>query len=108
MPRRPCINCGTPTTNPRARCPRCTRPTPTTRGYGHQHRQRTRAAIEAAPWCHTHGGCPHPDAGTPTNPLTGGHPYTKDQCDTHTEWANQPIVPQCARCNYGHKPLPTP
>lgn len=106
MPRRPCLSCGIPTTG--TRCPGCTpsRPSAHARGYGRHHQAATAAAIEAEPWCHTLGGCPHPDAGTHRNPLTGGHPRTLEQCGGDRQaWNAQPRIPQCSRCNSGHAPL---
>lgn len=59
--------------------------------YNRQHAKRARAAIAAEPWCHTPGGCPHPDAGTPANPLQGDHSDPRDPMS--------PIRPLCRRCN---------
>lgn len=100
MARRPCMDCGRPTHG--TRCPE--HASSTARGYGQAHRRATKAAIEAEPWCHTPGGCPHPDAGTPANPLTGGHPYPLSAYDgNRAAWAAQPRVPQCRRCNSGKR-----
>lgn len=76
------------------------------RGYGQTHRTATALAIHREPWCHTLNGCPHPDAGTPANPLTGGHPHTLAQLAYDTEaWTAQQLQAQCARCNSARLPL---
>lgn len=106
MKRTPCLVCGTPTVG--NRCPIHARPTGSAhaRGYGRAHQRRTADAIAAEPWCHTAGGCPFPDGGTSTNPLTGGHPLTLAECDEDWDrWTAQAIIPQCHRCNSGHHPV---
>lgn len=86
--------------------PRRPRPSAARRGYHHQHRAATAAAIRAEPWCHTTGGCPEPDAGTDANPLTGGHPLTLAQLDgDRSAFDAQQRVPQCHRCNSARRPL---
>lgn len=99
-----CTVCGVP--GPAARCELHRRGSASARGYGRAHRQATATAMTAEPWCHTAGGCPYPDTGTPTNPLTGGHPYTLADCGGDmTVWSAQVRVPQCQRCNSGKASL---
>lgn len=59
--------------------------------YNRQHAKRAKAAIAAEPWCHADGGCPHPDAGTPANPLTGDHADPQEPMSA--------LRPLCRRCN---------
>lgn len=104
MPLRPCSVCGIP--NRGARCPehQQRRPGAQAQGYTRDHQQRSAEAIEAEPWCHTPGGCPFGDAGTPANPLTGGHPHPLSAFDGDREaWMAQPRIPQCRRCNSGKR-----
>lgn len=102
MPLRPCTVCGTPARG--SRCPAHQRPSSAARGYGSDHRARSAEAIAGEPWCHTPGGCPYADAGTPANPLTGGHPLPLDHfAGDQLAWAAQPRMPQCRRCNSGKR-----
>jgi hypothetical protein len=102
--RRPCLTCGTPTTGPR--CPAHARPSASARGYGRDHQRRTAVAIAAQPWCHTVPACPYDDAGTDTNPLTGGHPLPLSAFNGDKDaWGAQARIPQCRRCNVGKRPL---
>lgn len=78
------------------------------KGYTAGHQEETKRAIAAAPWCHTWPSCPHADAGTDANPLQGGHPKLKAECRTEAEWRAQQVVPQCRRCNSGHRPVRAP
>jgi hypothetical protein len=97
----PCATCGSLTT-----CAHRQRASAPARGYGRDHRARTADAIRHEPWCHTTGGCPWPDSGTDTNPLTGGHPRTLAELGgNRAAWDAQPRIPQCSRCNSGHAPL---
>lgn len=58
--------------------------------YNRQHARRAKAAIAAEPWCHN-PDCPHPDAGTASNPLTGDHSDPSDPRSALRPW--------CRRCN---------
>jgi hypothetical protein len=99
--RRLCRVCGAPTEG--AHCPAHTGPR---QPYGAAHRAATAKAVRAEPWCHTSGGCPFPDSGRLTNPLTGGHPLplTAFHGD-RAAWNAQPRVPQCLKCNGSRRPL---
>jgi len=102
MALRRCLDCGTLT--PTTRCGGCKRPSAHARGYNTRHRQATQQAIDAEPWCHTPNGCPYPDAGSPSNPLTGGHPRPLSAYGGDREaWEAQPRIPQCHRCNSGKR-----
>lgn len=97
----PCPTCGH-----LGPCHHRQRPSAHQRGYGADHQAATAQAIAAEPWCHTTGGCPWPDAGTPANPLTGGHPHPLATYGGDIErWNAQRRIPQCHRCNSGHAPL---
>lgn len=105
MPRRPCVICGSPCSGSRCTAhPATPRRSAHARGYGADHARQTARAIEAEPWCHTPAGCPYPDAGTASNPLTGGHPLPlADFGFDVIAWGQQPRVPQCRRCNSGKR-----
>ena len=91
---RVCLTCNTLHDG---RCPHThhPKPSPSRRGYGPDWQRRSRAAIQAEPWCHNPNGCPHRDAGTPANPLTGDHPIPLAAGGSTT----QDPVPLCRRCN---------
>jgi len=93
---RRCITPGCTNTTNRTRCPTCEHAHQHQRNQSRPHYQGdwpaiARAAKQAEPWCHRPGGCPHPDAGTPTNPLQAGHVTSRSL--THG------VVVLCRRCN---------
>lgn len=94
----PCLACGS--------LGRCAHRAATTRPDGRRRsgwqvynaawRELVAAAITTEPWCHNPDGCPHPDAATPANPLTGDH-VTPRAAGGTDDIANIRIV--CRRCN---------
>lgn len=82
MPRRP----------PRLATPR---PSGGTR-YPTAHRQARTQAIARAQRCENPNGCPHPDQGKTTNPLTLDHPHPRSRGGRETT-PTDPVL--CRRCN---------
>ena len=76
---------------------------------GAAYQRARRDAIAAEPWCHRaeldfgmgKQACPHPDAGTPANPLTGDHVVPRRL------GGSDELVVLCLRCNAerGSRPL---
>ncbi len=62
------------------------------RGYGHDHRKLTEAALKNATRCSECG-----QRFTSSNPATGGHVIARRRGGSSADG----IVAQCARCNYG-------
>jgi hypothetical protein len=102
MPKRPCIECGVPSTGTRCEQHRLAkqrireqgrdRPTKQQRGYTKAYDQARAVALATATHCRT---CHQPF--TPDNPATGGHRVAI----RHGGTASDGVSAECARCNYG-------
>jgi 5-methylcytosine-specific restriction protein A len=100
---KPCLEAGCGRLTERSRCPdheRATqrardvvRGTAAERGYDSRWARRVKEMKLAEPWCHR-PGCPHRDAGSRVNPLTGQHVVA-----VVNGGSDGPITIWCRRCN---------
>lgn len=94
--RKRCITPGCSATTNATRCPACEAKHQAGRNasrphYGGAWQRISKRAIAAEPWCHTTPTCPHPDAGTPANPLTCDHIKARS--------LSAGVTVLCRRCN---------